>query len=301
MDEKQSKEKKQLERKWKRGEYYFNILAFTVLLLITIFLTSYSVPIILELYSHPLEKAHTTHIRLTFPDKILGFKKSLNGSIQTDLAASADLYLIYDEPLVEGTNVTIKGGGCLFPLGRNIIGFVSNVPLEIRQNTMTGIFEGSTGVKKDVNPSGYFDIPLDYCNVPGVYEESNLPILENITWDSEGDYSPYLIFPRITGEHDTIYFNDIKIHVGGQDILRQERYSNTNTWLSIIFFVFTIITALTLLCSLGREIGYYALFSKYETNDNEDNTTENSDLRGDVQQPQAKEMSRGWFRRQHKK
>jgi hypothetical protein len=191
-------------------------------------------------------------------------ERDSNGTIVNPLLFSVDIFLIYDEPLVEGTTVSVGAIGVVYPEGQDILGDISDpdLPKTYERSVWAG-FRGATtaipyneSTSERVNIVGCFPVHLINASqqkIAVIKDKQNIPILQKILWDTQGDYSPYVIFPFSTNDTSkSIVFDEKKIHVGGSDVARQESYSKVNTWLSIVLFVFTVITAFPTLYELGK-------------------------------------------------
>jgi hypothetical protein len=244
---------------------YGNAIAFFVLLGLILLLSLYSISNIAELYTHQPEKQHMKYIRLDYPTDIILPTSSYTpeGNVNNPLLFTVDIYLIYNEPLIEGTPVTVKGVGFLYPKGQQVIGPIKDYKKgTIFHNAAIGGFkEAISSDNTKYNIDGAFPIIFKNSSMPetlGPNPNPNvlekLPVLQQIYWETQGDYSPYIYFPFVNDSFPVFLFNENKIHINGPETLWQENYSKINTWLSIVLVVFTIITTSKLLYELGCKV-----------------------------------------------
>jgi hypothetical protein len=246
---------------------YLNAIAFFALLTLVSVLIVFSLSIILDLSNHQPENPHVKYVHLDYPSDIIlpASVYTHEGILDNPLLFSADIYLIYDEPLVEGTIVTVKGVGLLYPNGQKVIGsFKNNNTGEIFHNAAIGGFREAFSFNKSsphdtkYNFNGAFPILFKNSSMPlAVIPDKDiqlLPIIQQIHWENQGDYLLYVLFPYSNGTSRIFLFDDNKIHVNGPEIMWQEKFSEINTWLSIVLLVFTVITTIKLLSKMGRKM-----------------------------------------------
>ena len=163
-----------------------------------------------------------------------------NGTWLTGPSFTIEIFLEYSGNLAEGLPVELMVIGSLYPPGAQTIasvdvGFVgslyysaegpalSNVPPIIRVNLQNTSTYGLI-IPSDVMPS------------------------KTITWDVQGDYSPFItIISRNGSKPNTVIYQDYKIHVSPFVVVQQEKYSRINTTLSTALFIFAVVESLALI------------------------------------------------------
>jgi len=247
----------------------FKTIAFSFVLIIflgTILLTCSVILVNLDLLGINTPKQQPLIIHLTYPQENLYpreiFDTSANTLNNTPPMVTLDIALQYSGPLVAGTPVDVSAAGRISPKGEESITYLmytnASGETESFQHYVTFGFQGATlyneSQKDDFNtPSGEFPINLEEYG--GYFlrkwnASRPWPRYQTIKWDTEGDYYPIVDVPFWNKSTVRITYPDKAIHVGGPDILIQERYAKISLWLSLAFFVFTIVTSVELLFKL---------------------------------------------------
>jgi hypothetical protein len=188
---------------------------------------------------------------------------------------SLDILLSYNGYLVEGTPVNVSALGHVYGDSKNdILSEIQNdQPMTVDQllSPSTKIppghyisigFEGATifNQLETAPPTGELLVNLhetEANSTPIFYQRR---VMQNftlpkrqITWENQGDYSPYVIIYYKNGTASRIVFDDYKIHVVGSDVLQQEKYSRINTSITIVLFFFSVIASIELLVRLNSK------------------------------------------------
>ena len=210
---------------------------------------------------NPPDQINQKFIIFNYPD--LGYANDLmhdeNGTITNLPLMTIEIVLQYQGILAEGSKVDVYAVGFI----HHNENFVQKVRVNdsVVANVAVVGFENAIPYNKSDWPnfvsSGQIPIFLEYQPTPTAYlPDTTMPprlMRESITWNSQGDYSPFITFLYYNGTDATVITQDYpeqKIHVSGSDIVRQEKYSRINTWITIALFVFTTITILQLLVYL---------------------------------------------------
>jgi hypothetical protein len=165
---------------------------------------------------------------------------------------SADIFFQYSGILAEGVPVHIITTGYLYNQGERenvdlvIVGFEGAKFLNYSK------FVPNAQTELILRPTDSRSIIVNNLSKPIPSSD----IDTTVAWDTQGDYAPYLIikFKNTTTTPLIIRYPNLKIHVSGSDIIRQEKYSLINTRLSIAIFWLTLITSLSMLCKFAPKI-----------------------------------------------
>lgn len=251
---------------------YFNLALFFVLSLIIVILSVYSMTNIVDLYANQPEEPHIQTIVLPYPNTMSEVYQG-NSNVANELPSkifTIVLYLKYDEPLVEESQVQVTGYGIQYQNDQKLIdpGFTDfegiNYPScaqvvfqsaisKTKNNAMVSggslpvyLFNSDEQVPIlfEINQSSAF---LNFLGAPNIYSEI-------VSWDTEGDYSPIVVIRLVNGTRLIIPYNDHKIRVNPYEVARQNNYTKINTWLAIVLFFFTIVTTAPILHGLGKKV-----------------------------------------------
>jgi len=176
------------------------------------------------------------------------------------------ILLSYDGDLIEGKEVDVIAVGYANPDGQKLLAPSPSLnriisyegqKIDTKYLVIAGIngaeqfneFEGLIQFSR-----GQFPVEMNDNNDPLHRKIFRLTDYENfskmhnsIVWNTEGDYSPYIVFIDSNETLNVIQFPDYKIHVSGSEVEKQERYSRINTSLTIALFCFTIIQIMLVL------------------------------------------------------
>jgi len=228
-------------------------LALVGLLGITCFLT---LSIIINISSQNADFFFPTHepnkkiIHITYPSIEPEKYKFIFKSEDTP-TLNFNFTLQYDGILTENTKVNITSVGVvhkLAPIYCVMVGFEQAQPENgemIMPNLMYmapfySQFDNTTHIPAEkvlIN-----DPAPNFHDLDGTY-------VETIYWDEPGEYSPYITINYVNGTTETILYPKQRIHVTSQDIVLQQGYARTNTWISLALFIFTIVTILPIITS----------------------------------------------------
>lgn len=179
---------------------------------------------------------------------------------------SVEILLAYDGYLTEKKEVTVKAFGIVYGDGKkeiwSCLSDTPNMPKspEYRHNILIG-FEGaspSNESQEQYNLNGEFVTTLneasnDTQRVLFIKKSAmkDLPIpSHSMTWETQGDYYPYITVYFLNGTSSHIPYSNYKIHVNTPDIERQDRYSRINTSLTIVLFFLSLLASIELLTQL---------------------------------------------------
>ena len=183
------------------------------------------------------------------------------GTIVNCEALSIDMILQYDGVLSEGTPVSITAHGFLYPGGREIITPLVTSKNEIIPNAILVGFDSASSYDRSQNIIGSgseFPLSLDNVDTIQYYNSSQLirsedfPITQKIVWDTQGEYSPYIIIPT-HNQSITVPYPNHKIHVSGKDLVLQGEYARISAVLAIVLYFFTLISGCEILYRLRPE------------------------------------------------
>jgi hypothetical protein len=188
------------------------------------------------------------------------------GNNQTILSTS--IALQYSGPLVEGTKVNVSAAGFVYPKGRDIVQNLTLVDQNTNQISASMPYYavvGFSGASVYNYPEALFptpegEFPINLATDTDrlsflMWDSSNpWPQYQSIMWDLEGDYYPILSVSFKNGTTDSVVYTDKLIHVGGSDVVRQERYAKVSTLLTLALFALTIVTSMELLFKLRPKI-----------------------------------------------
>jgi hypothetical protein len=256
---------------WRSNEKRIKFLAFSCLLIFIVLLAIMTIVNIMNfnvafLNPPPPENKKTIEFYYPYPYSN-SFQLYVPNETETNssLQFSIKIFLNYTGDLVAGTPVGVKASGILYPAGQKIVAphittsFSSNYSIdhdtEYHQAIIVG-FEGATPYNPanlhNIGAGSDFAIHLEnsstsllkYGEEP-VNNEDNLHI---VTWDTEGEYSPYvLIFPNNSYTSLPIPFDDYKLRVESRKSLKEDTYSRINTLVAFLLCVLTIIMTIPIL------------------------------------------------------
>ncbi len=244
------------------------IFVFGVLIL-TISLTIFVIQDNLDLFGINSTQQTPYVIHLTLPQTSFSSQLFENNGTEKKIInnpiLSADIALLFSGPLVEKTKVDVAAVGIAYPESRNeIMGMIleSDDPnLKLKFPTFATVgFQGASPYKGTPfdTPNGEFPLNLaqdtDVLTVKRWDPEKPWPIYQSIEWDLQGTYFPIISITYKNGTISTLTYTDKPIHVGGSDVVRQERYAKISTLLTIALFVLTIVTSSELLYKLRPKI-----------------------------------------------
>jgi len=159
----------------------------------------------------------------------------------TGVSLSVDVYLTYTGTLATGTIVDLATIGFLYPEGQQKIDWVS-----------VG-FEGSSYYLATSNTPAQFRPQLE--NSDAYTQSIDAPILGTITWDTQGDYYPFIILNFKNGSAPlTVNYQDQnhKIHVSGSDVVQQEYYNRKNTAIIVDGILLGVPSAAVLILNFSK-------------------------------------------------
>jgi hypothetical protein len=213
------------------------------------------------------EKHHQQNIHLDYPpldeSNIITIK---NSSPQFPLF-SVDIGLQYNGDLVEGTPVNVSAIGFVYPEGQKVISGISddNQNIIYKHVAIVG-FNNAIVYNESIKPADRWEDNFiwgeTYVNLlerttpnrarSDINSQPINPVLQTIVWTSEGDYYPFVSI--VTHENETRQYThayqNMKIHVSGEELKRQENVNRINTWLTIALFCFTLIMSCEFLFKL---------------------------------------------------
>jgi len=246
---------------------------------------------------NPSEQHHSQVITLFYPPSPVTNSMPLqqyypiSGDIGDTENFSVNILLQYDGTLAEGTPVNVTVLGSIYPKGYGFVtGLIDKNTNVIYPYTITTGFEGA------IIPNGSYDffgtgkaelptkLQIGGKDVVLANQSSSekLPVSYTITWETQGDYSPYLEIPCYSsGVYQTITvpYSDYKVYVASSDVIRQENYSRIQTALTIVLFIFTLISGID-----------YVIF-QLPVKQREDNTSDEQTRSTNVQQQNAKRFN----------
>jgi hypothetical protein len=215
---------------------------------------------------NPSAQSHQKVMHLFYPDPSSTAIPQMisdvgaGGKLENPEILSVDVFLQYDGILAEGKPVAITANGYLYPRGENVVtGLINRGNQKLLLKTILVGFEGASlynVTESSLSAGSTFALTLQSASM---LQFSNLPTKEQlqmartITWDTQGDYYPYLSIPTNDGTLIVAY-PDYRIHVSGSDIVRQENYAKITTALTIVLFFFTLISSAEMLYKLRPEI-----------------------------------------------
>ena len=109
---------------------------------------------------------------------------------------------------------------------------------------------------KPQNKGSNIIVQLQNGDLPMIADRTgNSKNIQMITWETEGDYHPYVIFPYATnGSELAVTFPDYIIHVKSSDSLIEGDRARINYWLAIVLFILTIIMAIPIINEWGHKL-----------------------------------------------
>ena len=227
------------------------------------------------------------------------------GKLSTHLPLlSVQILLSYEGYLSERKKVNVTATGVVYNEGKTeVISLVGHNMQTMAYGHYVSIgFEGTSPYNEsDQNAfsTGEFIINLEEAPndtlqsiilKKSVLVNSSLPKYPEITWETQGDYYPYVVVYFNNSSSVRSTFTDYKIHVSGTDIEQQEKYSRINTSLTIVLFVFSLVASMEL---LSRAFPKSCLGTERTTRDSEDTgdkTTDKGITSPEKQQPDTKDL-----------
>lgn len=217
---------------------------------------------------NPTDKPNQKSIHLIYPSAEPEMFWVLNRSNQNSPQTLAfNITLQYQGILTEKTKVNVTTVGVvhnLAPIEFVMVGFEHANPTngEIFMPNLyyTSSIDRNRPENKNLPPDKVLinDPSLNNHDTDGTY-------VETIYWDEQGDYSPFITIYYENETHETILYPTQQIQVISPDIILQERYARTNTWISIALFVFTIVTILPIMSNLLPK-RYLSRFISFDEN-----------------------------------
>ena len=98
-------------------------------------------------------------------------------------------------------------------------------------------------------------------------------ILETISWNTQGDYLPFVTIYYANKSQITTEYTKQKIHIAGSDIVEQEKYSRINTWIAIALLIFTTVMLWQSIIQLLKEKSLSCIIFGSEETDRKDEST----------------------------
>jgi len=146
------------------------------------------------------------------------------------VSLSVNIFLEYYGILAEDTPVNLSAIGFLYPDGQQVIDWI-NVGL-----AASTYYHASSNVPAQFRPQ------LTDTNT---YTQSiDAPILGTISWNTQGDYYPFIVLNFINGSSPiTVNYQDpfYKVHVSGVDVIMQEVSNKKNLVISTDGVILSIV------------------------------------------------------------
>ncbi|MFA5268803.1 MAG: hypothetical protein WC379_12605 [Methanoregula sp.] len=248
-----------METNTKEIAKWFAFLSIFAILMITVFLFGITILDNFDLLGFNTPKQEPSQIiHLAYPPyETFAYEvKTFNGTIEKTPLLTIDIALFHTGDLVEGSKVDVSAVGLIYPKGREIIAspHSKGAIINFEYGAVLG-FEGATIYKEleaqSKSPGGEFPVNLqpdmDYLSIQRWNQSSPWPHYQTIKWDTQGDYYPMISIPLKNGTTLEARYPNKIIHVGGSDVIRQERYAKISTWLSLAILALTIVTSAELL------------------------------------------------------
>lgn len=234
--------------------WLFSLMILLTSVIVIIYIVDINIPIINEEVKHsqlmhlfyPVQS--TTNIPLTRFDP-----ENQGLAINNTENLSVDILIQYNGILSEGKPVSVTAMAWLYPKGESTI--TSLVNPEKKHFAPGAILVGFEGATAYGQRNEYYGSESEFPITPqkqdriayfNTSQMQTLNISQNIIWDAQGDYSPYLVIPSINHALVVTYPN-YKVHVNGRDAVMQEKYAKISVVLTIVLFLFTIVTSLEIL------------------------------------------------------
>jgi hypothetical protein len=207
---------------------------------------------------NPSNQTHSHIIHLLYPlaPSPMSYT-NVGGGNNNSALLSVDLYLTYSGTLGERTKVSVYATGNIYPQGKKDL----KDSIDICSYPVGLGFEGASlynesEARYDL-PQGEFLLPLNssFTEITTAKWDPDNPwtLYQNITWDMQGDYYPYIILYFNNGTVSTPTYPDYRIHVNGPEVFEQENYARISTWLALLLFAFTVTISLPILYALFPE------------------------------------------------
>jgi hypothetical protein len=255
---------------------------------------------------NPPDKHTDKYIDLYYPpsSQIPIVEKLPSGDIVNLPLFTVHILLRYNGTLTEGSKVDIIAKGYAYPEGQKLLSApiglnrntkLENQPIEMKYIVLAG-FEGSS---KNYDESsaimpfsrGEFLVFMEDYNNTAIHRLFRLkdydvvPPVQSITWDTQGDYSPYITFVSSNRTIITAQYPDYKIHVSGSEVVKQERYARISVLLAIVLFFFTLIQSISYLCKLNPELISKLLGDQVEIKKTDDTISNQNQPASESKQP----------------
>lgn len=253
-----------------RGKFIFYLLiVFIFVLTIVVLINFYDwkAPFV-----NPSDQYHERYIDLYYPTSsmIPIVEKLPNGEIINQPLFSVHILLRYTGELTEGKKVDVIAKGYAYPNGQKFLSSSLDSNRAITYHDQQGVahqvdlkyivlsgFEGTANYDETwailpFSRGEFLVFTEDYNNASqhAIFRLKENDVKEpqqSMKWETQGDYSPFIIFVDANKTINTIRYPDYKIHVGGPEVEKQDRYARINLQLSLILLIFTIVTMIPIL------------------------------------------------------
>ncbi len=228
---------------------------------------------------NPSDQHHEKYIDLYYPQNSMVsiFETLPGGDIENLPLFSVHILLLYDGELIEGKKVDVIAVGYVYPDGQKLLSPPEKIVQTVKYYDSQGngeevdlnyiVLGGIEGAEHYQDSEailpfsrGRFPVLMhDYNNTQKLRifrlteEQKGSRPHATITWNTQGDYSPFIIFVDSNKTINSIKYSEFKVHVSGSEVAKQEKYARISTWLAIVLFFFTLIESISYLRRLNPD------------------------------------------------